>query len=554
MAREKHHHFNIRLLRTGRTATTAFGPSFVPGELRALEERPWAGIEGASLYIGQIYNKPPNWTDFLRPQSPDLPADLFASGAGAVLFVPSGENVFAICFGHAHIALNDDAFVRQFGLKVTLNSVPRGQLRSLDTATPDAVTVQKRVQTSKDSDLQVFGVDMYRDLARVAAGTPRDKDFAQFVAGKDALKIICKNGPTEVQQLCDRILIMYNKDVYKKDFAWVDRMQIVIEKDLISQLDIKLFDAIGELRNGNHADLHMSPPEIVDYTEGNQIHYNGFGSKGANFQSLSIEDYVSELERCNFGGEVIDLKDKHYINAKKDNEEKFNEKWRVYDCFIYEASLGAEENLKHYILFAGTWYLVEADFKKEVDDAFDAIEKVTIIGATTCRNEQLLIADLVANRPTLLKLDQEKINPKGVRYGNLEPCDFFSQNRDFIHLKDGHSSGSISHLWSQGVVSAEAFVSDHDFKVKLRRKVKGISDAMATGFAFEDLLPRATQKPVRGDYKVVYGIMRKPYKDGTLGIPFFSKVSLQAAVQRIEEFGIPVAIELIQKPAFDAAV
>jgi hypothetical protein len=50
-----------------------------------------------------------------------------------------------------------------------------------------------------------------------------------------------------------------------------------------------------------------------------------------------------------------------------------------------------------------------------------------------------------------------------------------------------------------------------------------------------------------------YGVMRKPYADGTLGLPFFSKVSLQAAAQRIEQFGLAIAIELIEKPAGEAA-
>jgi hypothetical protein len=34
-------------------------------------------------------------------------------------------------------------------------------------------------------------------------------------------------------------------------------------------------------------------------------------------------------------------------------------------------------------------------------------------------------------------------------------------------------------------------------------------------------------------------------------MPFFSKVSLQAAAERIAQFGIPLAIELIEKPASD---
>ncbi len=70
---------------------------------------------------------------------------------------------------------------------------------------------------------------------------------------------------------------------------------------------------------------------------------------------------------------------------------------------------------------------------------------------------------------------------------------------------------------------------------------------------FEAYLPKSTEKVVREDYRVVFGIMRKPYADGSLGLPFFSKVSLQAAVGRIEQFGIPIAIELIQKPSSDEA-
>lgn len=119
------------------------------------------------------------------------PDNLIASGAGAVLFLPVDDRIFAICFGHIHMALEDEAFERQFGLKVTLNLVPRDGLCTLDLAIPDAVTFQKRVQASKDSDVQDFGVDVLRDLARIAGGTPREASFAKFVAGRDSLSIAC---------------------------------------------------------------------------------------------------------------------------------------------------------------------------------------------------------------------------------------------------------------------------------------------------------------------------------------------------------------------------
>ncbi|WP_411505337.1 TIGR04141 family sporadically distributed protein [Brucella anthropi] len=533
----------IRLLRKRRTVNDAFTPTFAQGGDRALERRRWNGVEGASLYIGQIYSKPPSWLDFLGPQSADLPDDIFAGGGGAVVFLPIGDRIAAVCFGHIHIALNDDAFERQFGLKVTLNTVPRGQLRTLDLATPDAVTFQKRVQASRDSDLQAFGVDMLRDLARVAGGTPTDPTFARFVAGKDSLSITCEIKVDELQNKCAEVIKTFDKSDYLKEFAWVDNMRIVNEKDTINSLDNKLEAALEKLRAGQSSLLHMAPPEIVNYTEGSELHYNGFGSHGTTFHSLSIGDYVAELNRCNFQGEFSELKANHRIKAKGDTGDAFSERWRVYDCFFFETSLGVGNDEKHYVLFAGDWYLVEKRFKKLVEDYFDALEKIKIIGATNCANERDLIADIEAKRPDLLKLDQQKINPSGVRYGNLEPCDFLSKNGEFIHLKDADSSGPISHVWMQGLVSAEAFVSDATFRRTLRAKVKNL------GVSFATQLPKSGESVDRTKFKVVYGLMRKPYADGSLDIPFFSKVSLQAAAQRIEQFGFSIAIELIEKPA-----
>ena len=539
---------NVRLLRTGRTIADAFTESFAPGADRALLERAWTGIEGARVFVGQIYSNPPGWRTFIAEGFGDVPEGIFTGGAGAAIFIPAGDRTMAVCFGHVHIALNDDAFERQFGLKVTLNSVPRGKLRTLDLATPDAVTFQKRVQASKDSDLQAFGVDMLRDLARVAGGTPNDMTFARFVAGKDSLSITCEVEANTLQDKCAQILTVYGQKTYQTEFAWVDNMKRITEKDVIAKLDANLFNAIADLRAGNATDLHMAPPEIVDYTEGSELHYNGFGSHGKTFHSLSIEDYIAELERCSFSGDISNLKDAHRIAAKREGEDEFSEKWRIYDCFVFETSLVSGKSQQYFVLFSGDWYRIEKKFKDRVEAYFDAIKKVSLIGATTCRNEQALIADIHANRPDLLKLDKEPINPGGVKYANLEACDFFSSEKQFIHLKDGHSSGPISHLWSQGVVSAEAFVSDPEFRKKLRAKAKSF------GRGFEEHFPKSSEKVVRDDYEIVFGIMRKPYADGTVGLPFFSKVSLQASVERITQFGFPVAIELIEKPASDAAI
>ncbi|QQU70341.1 TIGR04141 family sporadically distributed protein [Pseudomonas fluorescens] len=88
-------------------------------------------------------------------------------------------------------------------------------------------------------------------------------------------------------------------------------------------------------------------------------------------------------------------------------------------------------------------------------------------------------------------------------------------------------------------------MSDADFRKKLR---KVVSTRRRAALA---LLPAISGLAVRADYTVVYGVMRNPYIKRDLDPPFFSKVSLQAAVDRIEQLDIPVALEIIAKPAHE---
>src|SRR5262249_7389952 len=136
---------------------------------------------------------------------------------------------------------------------------------------------------------------------------------------------------------------------------------------------------------------------------------------------------------------------------------------------------------------------------------------------------------------------------QGVFGANLEPCDFLSTERQFIHLKDGYASAPISRLWNQGMISAEAFIRDEKFRKDLRAAAKR-RQRKCKKSGFEKLLPDGRSKPTPSDFTVVLGVMRDRYrKSGKLGIPFFSKISLRAITDRIELMGYNVELHLIEK-------
>lgn len=543
MARNAVNSITVRLLKPTKIPADAISSTYGPGGARALKDQDWDGDGEGIVYYGQVYDTVPEWLSLLQGFVSDPFDALHSSGSAAILFLSVKQRWMALCFGYAHIALNEDAFVHQFGLKVALNTVRRGSLLSLDLATPDAVTFQRRVQASKLSDFSQFGVDTLRDLARVAGGKPEDDAFAKFVAGKDALSLDTPLTPSQFHSKCVEILNAFKSKAYKKDYAWFDNVKVETNPSRLRRLDRLLFQEIQAIRSGSISLLHMSPPEIQNYVEGAALQYSGFNSRKPEFTKLSIEDYAAELNRLGCTHTIQEIKTSHKIRTENLKTGAIEPGWKVYDCLNWEATLPAPTPT-NYVLFAGKWYKISKKFKDRVDEHFDSIEDIVVIGPTHCLNEEELIEDLLKNRSDLIKLDRTKINPESVVAANLEPCDFYSNDKHFIHLKDGESSGPISHLWMQGVVSAEAFVADSEF----RRKLKDTVAATKGGFAFVGTLPDGRKREVdRGEYTVVYGIMRHKYVDGTIGIPFFSKVSLMAACDRLRRTGMNVRKEIIEK-------
>ncbi|MFN3720412.1 MAG: DUF6119 family protein [Rhizobium rhizophilum] len=200
---------NVRLLKPGVQVEDAFRDSADPDEV--VTETP----PGSRLFVDTSRSRP-GWMQLLADLTTYEP-DFWTQSSSAVLSVPiedrqGNTRLFVLCFGGGHFLIDPAKLERNFGLKVALNTVSRRNLRSLDSATLDATVFQRRTQASRNSDLSGFGIDVQRDLLRVAAGTPTDKSFAKFVAGRDSLTITC-----EPPRLCRRPQLVRSRVYDKQD-------------------------------------------------------------------------------------------------------------------------------------------------------------------------------------------------------------------------------------------------------------------------------------------------------------------------------------------------
>lgn len=273
---------------------------------------------------------------------------------------------FALTFGSGHHALDTDAFVRNFGLKVTLNSVARGALKNLDIATLDSTTIQKRIQASRKADLQGFGIDLQNDLLRLAGGVPTDTSFANALAGRDALTLTSKLSATEIPEKCKTALRLFDANDYKKDYSFIDQIIPVLDKKTLADLDDIVFKEIKTLLDGKPSDLHITLPEIIDPEESSDFGYFGIGFNSGSKKSygeLAIEDYILELQagRPQEISDITELKASHEIRVVIDGHGDRQRRRRVYDCFVYEVIY----KKKTYVLFSESGIASKASFSTQ---------------------------------------------------------------------------------------------------------------------------------------------------------------------------------------------
>lgn len=532
----------LRLLRKDITADKALKEDH---DLEPVES------SAGTLLIGQGVANPPTWTKFLAHYNPEVRARLRTQSCSAVLLIEAGNDedkrLFALCFGQGHHALDDDAIQRGFGLRVVLNAVSRSQLRTIDSASLETTVMQRRVQASRDSDLSAFDLDANRNLVRLASGTPKSGDFAKSLAGKDALHLRAALDPDNIAQHCEKALKLYRATDYQTDFAFIDYVQPVGERLLTEKLDSIAFNDLKSAVDGNPSDLHLAVPDILAPEASLEIGYFGIGLPSGPktaYGELAIEDYVSELQKGDFNQitDMSDLKGSHEIRVITGGEGDRSHKRKLYTCFVHEVTQGNDI----FVLFDGQWFLVSRAYHQEIQDAYIALLKPAFCTSTSAANERALIAELEVHHD-LISMDQTKVAPKGAANAALEPCDFFSRTKQFIHLKDGHSSAPLSHLWNQGLVAAEAFVSDEVFRKGFRTAAKKREKKFSKQ-GFTNLLPDGRSKAVPSDFTIVFGVMRHPYvASGNLGLPFFSKVALRAVAQRISRMGFPIELHLIKK-------
>lgn len=500
-------------------------------EIRAYPLIPEFGLTG-TLFVGSQNRSTPDWVGLLAPYLQSPVESAFTANISAVLMLKYEKRIFAFSFGYGKNLLLNSSWVRDFGLKVTLNRVDPEKLRSIDSRTYEDLVRSTRTQTSRSSKVESFQLDVARDLVRGVTGDAHDTTFFKRLTGADALKFSTSIAFADIGDLLDELLAAYRDDAYKAHFGWIDNIK---EVDLVmaAQLNGRLLDALHKLELDG---MHLAPADVVDWEDIAGFNFTR-GEKNAHFLELELERYIEVL-----GDKLPDLTldqlRHHKVRVRYDGSDELRDMWSVYDCLVWETTIKA----KRYVLFDGRWFEIAEDYAARVKGfvAGLLVDPIDLPEAESGQDEDKYNVSVEkSDAVRFALLDRQTVRPSSAS-SPIEFCDLLSVEGHIVHVKKRSSSATLSHLFSQASVSCDIFLQDalvrKDIASKLRKMKKP---------AHAKLIPK--DKPSPSEYHVVYAVLAKEGKVWPPELPFFSAVNLVHHASRIQNLGFKVTLQHVKQ-------
>ena len=482
-----------------------------------------------NFYYGDSHRSAPAWIKkffdvSFENSSGDNNLKIFTASSKAVLLVASEKRKFALTFGYGYILLTPGAWEERFGLKVALNVIDSENLRSIDKKNMSVVPKLSKEQITKDGTFYDFGIDIEQDLVQGITAKSKYENYGKSVTGKDALSVSVKIDISTIKNFLKDCYQSYNSHDYKENFGWIDHAYEIKDPKTVDALDSKLIEGINKKEFDT---IWMSIPEIVDWSDVSEFKL-GKQSFRNDIDLPTYLKFLSDAKKQNLSIDTLKNQIIQCVSASTDNT---IHQWKVYNCLYSEITNGNEIH----ILSSGKWYKIEGNYAKQISRSFDSLKKQSMnISLPKCNQSEH--EDQYNQRAAEILSDTCSMDRKIINHGGanqkIEFCDLYTKDKKLIHVKHYGSSSVLSHLFSQGLVSGELFLSDPEFRKKLNEKLPN-----------DYKIENTEEKPNASEYEIVYAIISKSDKE--LDIPFFSKVNIRNAKRRLETFGYTVSLQKI---------
>jgi uncharacterized protein (TIGR04141 family) len=541
--------YKIRRYVNGKRITQFEQALIDPDSLKKYDLRSELSFEGR-LFLQESDPRQPTWARFLADEIDGLVIPEIKS-VSAVLFVKLRDNndqIFAFTFGYGRYLLQSDCLEINYGLRVALNilydsspgDLQPERIRYVGSKTVAENTMRTQRQTDRLATFEMFGVDIQRDLLRAVTGAPIYSNvWGSRIAGSDSVSVNPILSFDRIGKLCKDIIQMYRRKTYRKNFGWIDNIRIIEDPGILEELQKMLIDAIK--RGSNN--VTVTVPEFVEWDDLSSFHFS-FDSRNP-FQDTEDADLCGALERA---GKLEKLtvnrlcRSWRLIAKKADGDEPYQ--WSLLKCLTGEFTFNGIE----YILSDGRFYEVRQQFLRMLNSFIATLRSPSNPLPNSPGNiPEGKYNDLIAKSDDSYLLLDKKTVRVASKTSPIEICDILTADKCFIHVKRKLGSSTLSHLFEQGSVSAELFLTSKEYRSAALKTIQTEERARAAVSGDPGFVGRfSTFKPngiMPSQYTVQYAIVAKWRGRGLAqALPFFSKVTLRKHAQNLRRMGYRVSV------------
>jgi len=493
--------------------------------------------EGSVAFVAMNRSQHPEWAQALEADFPQL-ADVHNTSSRMVLFLPVGDRHFAICFGYGGASLRKAAIDPSFGLRYAARTFNQNVIFGLDSRRMSATARSQAVQTVggerlADLDVPLAGEFVRRLAGRLDDGASLEIAGISTVVASDAVSFKTGFVLRDIQVVLTKMLEVVDTTAAKNEFEFVDALEALrATDDRVKELEVQLCGELNAMISDPSRQpsllLNLVPPESPNVDILDTVHVQ-VGVDSFALIELSLSSFVSQMRahgkqvsRSSLSGIRLSVVDEHGSAGESSS---------LRTWLVYEAIEGSQRA----ILSLGRWFGLNEAFSTRLDSDLADIDVSTsdidlpnwVSGLTREGDYNDFVPTV---RTNIFKLDRVKFYSLG---NEVEVCDLITDSGHLIHVKRWDSSATLSHLFSQGLVSLEVLNSDPDYTLQVRDHLTANAVTFIGAF---DARPR----------KVVYAIAMKGTRFLPDSLPTFSKVNLRDFAQRVRSRGADVSISRIQ--------
>lgn len=472
----------------------------------------------ATLYYGTA-TATPKWLQVLSANTASPLEDLQTSTASGVLLACVNQRYFVLTFGHSWQRVKHSGIEPNFGIRCVLNLAKADSLRAIRRDRVAEASIQAIEQIPDSDEINRFGMDVEKDLLRgVKAKIEESLNFGAWVAGADSFKASIDPNAESIGAYLLRCFALWTQDTYKANFAWIDNIAPIRDREL----EDKLTDKLVERLKAKDPALTLCVPDLLAWDDHDLFSFERKKLKQAPCANhLELAQWVEFALSADGDITPESLIERSIFAYRTDGT--LLDKWEVKRCVHGLVYMDGHSYLAH----GGNWFEIDSDFVARTNKKIDAIPSASVSLPKTTIDEKEGVYNERASKESggkMLLMDRKLIYHGGGQ-SKFEVCDLFTEDGQLICVKPwGGESGGLSHLFLQARNSVELINNDPAYRSKVRSYIAGVAPGFVLSWDYICDEPKEAE--------VVLAILRGCAKEA---LPFFAKLSLIGCVEDLRK-------------------